>query len=422
MIFFHKYAQRFFIKCSFFSNTLFLVAPKYTCAILPLSPPPLNWSKVDWYLKKICGIPFLMRNVLTLQRAGINSIIICNSENDTELCKRIFEEHKLNIKLTFETDIAALIESTKEFSVLVLNSGALHTRHEIESGMGLVNSEDNLFIQPLERGAMTKTLNHLIFKGNISLGKLSSIQNSNVKFLPGHKSSLISQPKDFLVQHTNLLNNCGLNNDSFMDKTITRFFSRQLTRFFLKTPLSPNMITILSLFIGLVSAAFFFQGTYEKSIIGAGFLLLSAWIDCTDGEVARLKFLESKIGGQLDILCDNLVHFSVFFSIGIGLYHSTGNSIFKYFGILAVVGSLISFLLLSASIIDEKGKAEMNMPSPKMQKTLTNNLANRDFIYFLFLMAIMGRVDIFICITAIGSNFFAAYLTYSKIKSALFSN
>jgi phosphatidylglycerophosphate synthase len=316
----------------------------------------------------------------------------------------------------------ALIEETKEFSILVLNSGALHTRKEIESGMGLANNKDTLFAQSLERKAMTKTLNQLIFEGNVSVAKLPSIQNSNVKFLPGHKSSLVSQPKDFLLQHKNLLNNCGLNNDSFMDKTITRFFSRQLTKFFLKTPLSPNMITILSLFIGLISAAFFFQGTYDKSIIGAGFLLLSAWIDCTDGEVARLKFLESKIGGKLDILCDNLVHFSVFFSIGIGLYHSTGNSIFKYFGLLAVFGSLISFLLLSASIIDEKGKAGINIPSPKMEKTLTNNLANRDFIYFLFLMAIIGRVDIFICITAIGSNLFASYLTYSKIKSALCSN
>jgi phosphatidylglycerophosphate synthase len=397
------------------------VALKKTCAILPLSPPPLNWSKVDWYLKKICGTPFLMRNVLTLQRAGINSIVIYSSENDTELCKRIFEEYKLNIKLTFETDVAALIESTKEFSILVLNSRALYTRHEIEFGMGLVNNKDNPFIQPLEHDTITKTLTQLTLEGDVSLAKLSSIQNSNIKFLPGHKSSLVSQPKDFLIQHEYLLNNCGLNNDSFMDKTITRFFSRQLTKFFLKTPLSPNMITILSLFIGLISAAFFFQGTYEQNIIGAGFLLLSAWVDCTDGEVARLKFLESKIGGKLDILCDNLVHFSVFFSIGIGLYHSTGNSIFKYFGLLAVFGSLISFLLLSASIIDEKGKAGMNIPSPKMEKTLTNNLANRDFIYFLFLMAIIGRVDIFIIITAIGSNIFAAYLIYSKIK-LVFSN
>ena len=411
-----------FTKCSFYSNTPVLVDPKNTCAILPLSPPPSNWSKVDWYFKEICGIPFLLRNVLTLQRAGVNSLIIYTNENDLKLLKRTFQKHKLKIKLIFETDIILLIEATKKFSILVLNSGALHTRQEIESGMGLGDNKDNQFVQSLERGAIKKTLNQLILEDNFPLAKLPSIQKSNVKFLPGQKNSLVRQPKDFLVQHKNLLNNSGLNNDSFMDKTITRFFSRQLTRFFLKTPLSPNMITILSLFIGLASAAFFFQGTYEKNIIGAGFLLLSAWVDCTDGEVARLKFLESKIGGKLDILCDNLVHFSVFFSIGIGLHHSTGNIIFKYFGILAVFGSLISFLFLSASIIDEKGKAEMNIPSPKIEKTLTNNLANRDFIYFLFLMAIIGRVDIFICITAIGSNIFAAYLTYSKIKSALFSN
>ncbi len=412
----------FLLKAFFNSNTPVLVDSKNTCAIIPLSLPPLSWSKTDWYLKKICGIPFLLRNVLTLQRAGVNSLIIYSNENDAELWKRTFEEYKLNIKLIFETDITALIEATKELSILVLNSGALHTRQEIESGMGLGGNKKNPSALSLERGAMKKTINQLILEDNFPLAKLPNIQKSNVKFLPGHQNSLVRQPKDFLVQHENLLKNCGLNNDSFMDKTITRFFSRQLTRFFLKTPLSPNMITILSLFIGLISAAFFFQGTYEKNIIGAGFLLLSAWIDCTDGEVARLKFLESKIGGKLDILCDNLVHFSVFFSIGVGLYHSTGNSIFKYFGILAVFGSLISFLLLSASIIDEKEKAEMNIPIPKIEKPLTNNLANRDFIYFLFLMAIIGRVDIFICISAIGSNMFAAYLIYSKIKSALFSN
>ena len=179
------------------------------------------------------------------------------------------------------------------------------------------------------------------------------------------------------------------------------------------------MITILSLFIGLISAKFFLQGTYENSIIGAGLLLLSAWIDCTDGEVARLKFSESKIGRKLDILCDNLVHFSVFFAIGMGLYKSTGNNIFIFFGALAVFGSLVSFLILSSSIIVKKEKGSANTVDPKKKSTLADNIANRDFIYFLFFMSLIGRVDIFICITAFGSNIFAAYLAYSKIKPLL---
>jgi len=101
-----------------------------------------------------------------------------------------------------------------------------------------------------------------------------------------------------------------------------------------------------------------------------------------------------------------------------GLYQSTGQNIFKLLGMLAVLGSLISFLLLSSSIIDGKEKAAANATGLVKQKII-ENLANRDFIYFLFLMAIIGRVDIFIFITALGSNIFAVYLTYSKIKSTL---
>ena len=37
----------------------------------------------------------------------------------------------------------------------------------------------------------------------------------------------------------------------------------------------------------------------KNSIIGAGLLLLSAWIDCTDGEVARLKIYGIKNWGQV---------------------------------------------------------------------------------------------------------------------------
>jgi 1L-myo-inositol 1-phosphate cytidylyltransferase / CDP-L-myo-inositol myo-inositolphosphotransferase len=81
-------------------------------------------------------------------------------------------------------------------------------------------------------------------------------------------------------------------------------------------------------------------------IAGSVLLILSAWVDCADGEVARLKFLASEWGAKLDIVSDNIVHCSVFFSIGMGLYFLTSNSAFKYLGMLAVLGSLTSLILL----------------------------------------------------------------------------
>ena len=395
------------------------MASENICVVLTLSRPSSNWSMVDWYWKKICGIPFLLRNIFSLQRSGVNTLIIYSDSENTALRKKLSMENKLTVKLTFKTNITEVVRATKNHPTLILNGGALHTKQEIESGMNFTNQPDEELVYPINPSIMTETLNQIIMGNKVLLSPSSDDQESFINFLPGKNESQINKPKDFLIQHKNLLQSCGLSNDSFMDKTITRFFSRQLTRLFLKTPLSPNMITILSLFIGLISAGFFFQGTHENSIIGAGLLLLSAWIDCTDGEVARLKFSESKIGGKLDILCDNLVHFSVFFAIGMGLYQSTENNIFMFFGLFAVFGSLVSFLILSSSIIDKKEKVSANTVDLKNKNTLTDNMANRDFIYFLFFMSLIGRVDVFICITAFGSNIFAIYLAYYKIKPLL---
>ena len=395
------------------------MASENICVVLTLSRPSSNWSMVDWYWKKICGIPFLLRNIFSLQRSGVNTLIIYSDSENTALRKKLSMENKLTVKLTFKTNITEVVRATKNHPTLILNGGALHTKQEIESGMNFTNQPDEELVYPINPSIMTETLNQIIMGNKVLLSPSSDDQESFINFLPGKNESQINKPKDFLIQHKNLLQSCGLSNDSFMDKTITRFFSRQLTRLFLKTPLSPNMITILSLFIGLISAVFFLQGTHENSIIGAGLLLLSAWIDCTDGEVARLKFSESKIGGKLDILCDNLVHFSVFFAIGMGLFQSTENNIFMFFGLFAVFGSLVSFLILSSSIIDKKEKVSANTVDLKNKNTLTDNMANRDFIYFLFFMSLIGRVDIFICITAFGSNIFAIYLAYYKIKPLL---
>ena len=386
------------------------------CAVLVLPSPPNNCSANDWYWRLICGVPFLMRNLFNLQRSGLNSLIIYSNENNAELYKRICEEKNISFKLNWTANVAEVTKLTNDYSILILNGGALYTKHEIQSCTNSSANRNENSIQFLKRKNMANTLDQIVRGNEFSL--IPSIVNSDsgVIFLPGGKDSWLRRPQDFLIQHENLLKDSGLKNDSFVDRTITRFFSRQITRFFLQTSLSPNIITLLSLVIGLVSAGYFFQGTYENILIGAGLLLLSAWIDCTDGEIARLKFMESKVGGKLDIICDNLVHIAVFFAIGMGLYQTTGQTVFIILGAFAVLGNLISFLFLSSSIIDEKKRSSGNTPGLIVKKDLSAKLANRDFIYLIFLMALIGRVDIFIFITAVGSNVFASYLIYSRFK------
>ena len=45
-------------------------------------------------------------------------------------------------------------------------------------------------------------------------------------------------------------------------------------------------------------------------------------IDGCDGEVARLKFQESRFGYLFDVTTDNIVHVAIFIGLGVGLYRA----------------------------------------------------------------------------------------------------
>ena len=109
------------------------MASENTCVVLPLSRPPSNWSMVDWYWKKICGIPFLLRNIFSLQRSGVNSLIIYSNTENTALHKKLFKTNKLTLKLTFETSITEVVRATKNYPTLILNGRALHRSEEQNS-------------------------------------------------------------------------------------------------------------------------------------------------------------------------------------------------------------------------------------------------------------------------------------------------
>ena len=148
-------------------------------------------------------------------------------------------------------------------------------------------------------------------------------------------------------------------------------------------------------------------------------LVLSAWVDCADGKVARLKFMASEWAAKLDIVSDNIVHCSVFFAIGMGLYFLTGDSIFKYLGGLAILGSLTSFILLNKTILGKKTEATAKLSLESCNNKTLDQLANRDFIYLLLVLGFFGRLDVFIFLVAVGSNFLATFLIYQQFKANL---
>ena len=99
-----------------------------------------------------------------------------------------------------------------------------------------------------------------------------------------------------------------------------------------------------------------------------------------------------------------------------GLYFLTSNYIFKYLGMLAVLGSLTSFILLSKTILGKKADATAKFSLESCNKKISDQLANRDFIYLLLVLGFFDRLDVFILLTAAGSNFFTIFINYQKLK------
>ena len=75
----------------------------------------------------------------------------------------------------------------------------------------------------------------------LSLAKLAQyFGNKEVCFLKSERQEqqkCLLNEKDYFEAEEGLLKSCGLDNDSFMDRLVTRFISRQLTPLFLKTSL-----------------------------------------------------------------------------------------------------------------------------------------------------------------------------------------
>src|SRR6202050_2804104 len=67
---------------------------------------------------------------------------------------------------------------------------------------------------------------------------------------------------------------------------------------------TPNHLTTVRLGVGLAAAAAFLPGTYGWSNIAALLLILSNFLDHTDGELARISGRSSRIGHLYDLASD----------------------------------------------------------------------------------------------------------------------
>src|ERR1700722_17802643 len=100
--------------------------------------------------------------------------------------------------------------------------------------------------------------------------------------------------------------------------------ARRLVAPLMDSWISPNHLTTLRLGVGLAAAAAFMPGSFGWSNLAALLLVLSDFLDHTDGELARMSGKISRIGHLYDLASDAAVTILVFIALGVGLTGKPG--------------------------------------------------------------------------------------------------
>lgn len=246
---------------------------------------------------------------------------------------------------------------------------------------------------PSATGAESLLRNVVSFPGRNGLPRLVDSRENDAgaaeEKLIGVLAAQTAQSDGFMARH--------------FDRRISRFFSRKLVR----TGITPNQVTLIGVSIGLTGALLLSLANYWAHLVGAMLFVFCVIVDGVDGEVARLKLMESRFGHYLDITTDNLVHVAVFAGIAFGLYNDSGNRLYLWALWFLLGGFAVAAVAVYQCIkrVDPKTFKQ----SPKLVR-LMKMLSNRDFAYLVLLLALIDHLEWFLLGAAVGTYLFAVGL------------
>jgi phosphatidylglycerophosphate synthase len=210
--------------------------------------------------------------------------------------------------------------------------------------------------------------------------------------------------------------------EGFMSRHVERRISLAISRRLAGTRVTPNAMTMVSVGVGLAGAAFFLSARPALQFAGAVLFLLHSILDGCDGELARLNFQESRLGGVLDFWGDNVVHAAVFGCIAAGRYLATGEIWPVGAGLAAVAGTFASaaFVFRKTMAVPKEGPqfTSVSAAEPTRFSRAADALARRDFIYLVVVLSAFGRSHWFLALAAVGAPLFFLVLVALDAASA----
>ncbi len=233
-------------------------------------------------------------------------------------------------------------------------------------------------------------------------------ENACIEAAP-HKSEswrYIGDESDIARAEGWLLRGSGKSRDGFVSRYLNRPISRTVSRFLVKTSITPNLWTILITAFPVIGFLFLIRGTYPGFVIGALLFNLHSILDGCDGEIARAKYLDSEKGPGVDAIGDLIALLLFSIGLGFGLFRSAHQNLVGQWAFLSegVLASVFIALRLGpdhvldllrrgpAAVVFTKDDERLRRSGGRFfgdrLTSLGFELAKRDVAFFLFLIVI----------------------------------
>lgn len=208
----------------------------------------------------------------------------------------------------------------------------------------------------------------------------SELRQGSVRLIAGGGFAVaVTDRASALRAEARVYQSLGTSADGWVDRALNRRFSLFLTRLLVGWPITPNQVSLLSLAVGLGAAYGFWNASPFSASIGVVLYALAVVLDHTDGEIARLKFLESPLGKWLDFSIDTLIHAALV--LGIGMTAS------RWSGLLGVGLSIAAAAgIVMSAVVAQVGKIRPGATGPTGD--LLSRMANRDLFYVVVLASV----------------------------------
>lgn len=180
---------------------------------------------------------------------------------------------------------------------------------------------------------------------------------------------------------------------------INRALSKPLTAFLLKTPLTPNQVTLLSLSFGIGAGVLLASGD-SALFIPAAFAFVTAMVlDNCDGEIARTKNMRSVFGGWLDVVADVFTDLFFFAGLTIGLLKQGVGGPVLAAGFLCIAGGILNFTIVVVEKIKGFGPAVYNQHHPagarrdSLISKIIEALREGDSSWLVVILIVLGQTE-----------------------------